>query len=836
MSISYRSGSNRLTDNQIDNNFRFFTGSRSITGSFTLQGNLIPSETNFSLGSSEIPFKSVYLSSSITFISGGLSQSVNYPIKPRLYTPEFETYIPDSPTGPNLNESYPIFKVVKGSDLGLEAWSKTAIDSFAILPPSGSLSGSLFPQGINTLSAWWHSASILDNGGGFAISHARVLVGAEWLDRSRHYGTDGLPISGSGNYQYNDSIGWWQNNHDPKSSVTGKTSVIWDNTRPRLWQFSAEGGTSGQNAYVTYAQTNGEVFPFTGLANQWQTNKNKAYYYNLLVSGSAFDIDLITGLPVTTSLEPPPYDDGDIIVRMWNDNVPYWNYWSKLEYDAENVIYYNVSQSLDESSPNSSSIYYQSSINPGRIKLINNYSGSNQKWSLSSNSRTYQYGYDYNPTDPFISSSNLCLSLRMIAGPYVYNPTDSEYFGAPPTHVQNSGYNLGVIFPEGYSVYGSGRINFTNRKQYGQVITPPLPLAWANTYFYLNTSSLSPDTNENVGLSGTYPLGAMSSQMIWNQLNLVGSQQAGYQSYGVGYHYLTLSNPVGDCGTDPAYGATWTEIHPIIPLTTAHYPISASYFWITASYSNDNLTFRKPNDRIGAPSLFNVPFILTGSQVPTIYTSNDVLPDNRIVDLNNYDLTFSAINGETFTIDADPGSKIAFTGLTTSSYNTLIGYNSSSGELFSLNDFSNPTPYFYSTGSTDRNNAVSGSIILTLGEVYNYDSPNYLLFNSSTYIVKTAGKYYINVNGTLGVDDEVLSTGLGWWKVSLQVNGATVAEASAKQAGSPIPPGYGGLDLMYVGDFSINDEIKIISDTSNPSSTSTISNTRYRFNAEYLGV
>lgn len=832
MGMHYRSeSSSSLTNEQIDENFRILSGNKSVTGSVTLSGSLIPSDPEFSLGSNEAPFESIYLNNSVTFISGNTSQSAVYLHEPRTYTPEFETYTPDNPTGPNLNQDYLIYKTVKGSDLGLEDFSKTSIDAFAIQPPSGSLSGSIFPQGINTLGNWWNQSSILDNGGGFGIVHSRVLVGANWLDRSRHYATDGIFLSGSN--QYNDSIGWWQDNHEPKGAITGKASVIWDNTRPRLWQFSAEGGLGSGNAYVTYAQTNGEPFAYSAFANQWGTEKNKSYYYNLLVSGSAYNVDLVTGLPTTTSLEPPPYDDGDILVRMWNDNLPYWSYWSKLEYDEENIIYYNISSSTDPlGGPNP--VYYQDSINPGRIKLINNYSGSTTKWSLGSNSRTYQYGYDYNPSDPFISSSNLCLSLRMMAGPFVHNPTDSFYLGQPPTHVQNSGYNLGDIFPVGYSVNGAGRIKLPNTKQYGQVIQPPMPNAWANAYFYLNTSSLAPDTNENVGLAGVYPTGAYSSQMIWDQLDLSGSSQtSGYQSVALGYHYLTLSNPVGDCGSDPAYGATFTEILPIIPLTTAHYPLSASHFWITASYSNDILTFRKPNDRVGSPSLYTLPFVITASgSTSTIYNSDSVLPDNRIVDLNGYDLTFNASSGEIFTIDSNPLSKVAITNLPNSSSSTLIGYDTSDGTLSTTN-LTDTRPYFYSTGSTSNNSDVNPNRKLLLGEVYNYNSPDYLLFDNSVYTVKTAGKYYININGTLGQDDQMLSAGLGWWKISLQINGTTVAESTAKQSG--VAEYYGGLDLMYVGDLSVEDEIQIISNTSNPTATSTISNTTYRFSAEYLG-
>ena len=86
MALTYRTGSDgigrALTINELDNNFRYFTGSHSITGSLEIEGNLlitgsiIPQVTTTSvgihnLGSIDNPFKELFVSEdSINFVSG----------------------------------------------------------------------------------------------------------------------------------------------------------------------------------------------------------------------------------------------------------------------------------------------------------------------------------------------------------------------------------------------------------------------------------------------------------------------------------------------------------------------------------------------------------------------------------------------------------------------------------------------------------------------------------------------------------------------------------------------------------------------------------------------
>ena len=831
MGMHYRSeSSSSLTNEQIDSNFRHLTGSKSITGSYTISGSLLPVNSSDSLGSNEQPWKEAYLSpDSVVFVSGGVSHSTSFPLETYVYDPQYGTYYPDD-AGVNLEIDWDAYRTVPTENFpelqGFNIYTPEVI----ITPPSGSPGGSTYPNGANGLGGWWtyQGVSTYDNGGGFGVSFGRVLLGSEWLDRSRHYGTDGYNNSGSA---VSGSKGHWQDKHSPRSAIVGKSSVMFDNTYPRLWQFSADAGWWGFGR-STYAQTNGQAQAGGIGGTTFGTEKNKVYYYNLLVSGSAYEIDPVTGEQVLNDLEIPPYDDGDIIVRMWNDNLPYWSYWSKLEYGEENVIHYNVSESNDPLG-GPFPIFHQSSSNPGRIKLINNYKSfdtTNKKWNRFGWSKIYEYAYDYNPVDPFISSSNLMLSLKMMAGPYIHNPLKANYWNYPPSHVLNSGFQLSKTKwgPTANHVQGSSRIHLYNKKQYGSAIPGS-----SDGRYYINTSSLAPATNERAGLDGVYPTGAWSSQMKWNELDeLPGS---GY-SLAYGYNRLFTAHPFGDCGINAGQGQTWAQIHPIIPLTTAHYPLSASHFWITSSYSNGTFAFRKPNDRVGSPSLFTLPFIATASLSPyTIYNANSTISSNRTIDLNGFDLTFSASNGETFNINASSSSEISITGLSLSNAQTLLGYNTSDGTLSIVSTTSMSKavqPYYYSTGSTNDNAEVTNDIKLELGLVYDYD--NGITLDNSIYEVNTAGKYYINVNGTLGEDSEPSSNGLGWWKVALQVNGTTVAESTAKQ--SEVGEHYGGLDLMYVGDFSVSDTIQLLSDTSPSSATSSISNTTYRFSAEYLGA
>jgi hypothetical protein len=81
MGITYRSEKGSpLTIEELDNNFRHFTGSRSITGSLTVSGSVTTADASGSLGSNEQPWKDLYLSpDSIVFTSGSISASLSYP-------------------------------------------------------------------------------------------------------------------------------------------------------------------------------------------------------------------------------------------------------------------------------------------------------------------------------------------------------------------------------------------------------------------------------------------------------------------------------------------------------------------------------------------------------------------------------------------------------------------------------------------------------------------------------------------------------------------------------------------------------------------------------------
>ena len=91
MALTYRTGSggkgSALTIDELDNNFRHFTGSHSITGSLNINGDLIitssiiPQVTTanvgiHNLGSVASPFKELFVSdNSIIFVSGSTTSS-----------------------------------------------------------------------------------------------------------------------------------------------------------------------------------------------------------------------------------------------------------------------------------------------------------------------------------------------------------------------------------------------------------------------------------------------------------------------------------------------------------------------------------------------------------------------------------------------------------------------------------------------------------------------------------------------------------------------------------------------------------------------------------------
>ena len=75
MALTFRTGSDgkgsALTIEELDNNFRHFTGSHEISGSLTVSGSIIPSEATATLGTIDNPWKDLFISdSSIIFVSG----------------------------------------------------------------------------------------------------------------------------------------------------------------------------------------------------------------------------------------------------------------------------------------------------------------------------------------------------------------------------------------------------------------------------------------------------------------------------------------------------------------------------------------------------------------------------------------------------------------------------------------------------------------------------------------------------------------------------------------------------------------------------------------------
>jgi len=72
MGLTYRSNLNRpLTNTEIDDNFRYFTGSHDVTGSFTVSGSSITIGSNIITGS--------FLSSGSSFVINNVSGSILTP-------------------------------------------------------------------------------------------------------------------------------------------------------------------------------------------------------------------------------------------------------------------------------------------------------------------------------------------------------------------------------------------------------------------------------------------------------------------------------------------------------------------------------------------------------------------------------------------------------------------------------------------------------------------------------------------------------------------------------------------------------------------------------------
>jgi hypothetical protein len=80
MALTYRSEKgSALTITELDNNFRYFTGSHSITGPLTVAGNIIPGESTNTLGTVDDPWKELYIDGgTIYFVSGSSSGSLGW--------------------------------------------------------------------------------------------------------------------------------------------------------------------------------------------------------------------------------------------------------------------------------------------------------------------------------------------------------------------------------------------------------------------------------------------------------------------------------------------------------------------------------------------------------------------------------------------------------------------------------------------------------------------------------------------------------------------------------------------------------------------------------------
>ena len=141
--MHYRSeSSSSLTNEQIDNNFRYLTGSKSITGSYAISGSLLPVNSSNSLGSNEQPWKEVYLSpDSIVFVSGGVSHSTSFPLETYVYNPQYGTYFPEN-IEYNLEIDWDAYRSLPTEDFSEFEGFNTYVNDVVITPPSGSPGGS----------------------------------------------------------------------------------------------------------------------------------------------------------------------------------------------------------------------------------------------------------------------------------------------------------------------------------------------------------------------------------------------------------------------------------------------------------------------------------------------------------------------------------------------------------------------------------------------------------------------------------------------------------------------------------------------------------------------
>jgi hypothetical protein len=80
MALTYRKAKgSALTIDELDDNFRYFTGSHSITGSLIVAGNIVPGESTNTLGTADNPWKTLYVDNgTIYFMSGSSSGSMSW--------------------------------------------------------------------------------------------------------------------------------------------------------------------------------------------------------------------------------------------------------------------------------------------------------------------------------------------------------------------------------------------------------------------------------------------------------------------------------------------------------------------------------------------------------------------------------------------------------------------------------------------------------------------------------------------------------------------------------------------------------------------------------------
>ena len=108
MGITYRSEKGSpLTIDELDNNFRALTGSQSVTGSMTVSGSVTTVDASGSLGTSEKPWKDLYITNDTLVISDGInSASIEYPAYLLGAMPSITgAYFPYTSSTPSVNNT-----------------------------------------------------------------------------------------------------------------------------------------------------------------------------------------------------------------------------------------------------------------------------------------------------------------------------------------------------------------------------------------------------------------------------------------------------------------------------------------------------------------------------------------------------------------------------------------------------------------------------------------------------------------------------------------------------------------------------------------------------------